>query len=43
MPDLFSDPILFIPVIAILTIFVLFYVTAMVWSYNRDATHHRKT
>jgi len=37
MIDLFSDPILFIPVIAILVIFGAFYVTAMIWSYNRDA------
>jgi len=37
MTDLFSDPILLIPVITILVIFGAFYITAMIWSYNRDA------
>jgi hypothetical protein len=42
MSDLFSDPILFIPVIAILLIFGAFYITAMIWSYNRDAKKQGK-
>jgi flagellar basal body-associated protein FliL len=42
MKDLFSDPILFIPVIAILVIFGVGYVTAMIWSYNRDAKKQGK-
>ncbi len=42
MSDLFSDPILFIPVVIILTIFGLFYVAAMVWSYDRDAKKQGK-
>lgn len=42
MADLFSDPVLLIPVIAILTIFGIFYVAAMVWSYNRDAKKQGK-
>jgi len=42
MSDLFSDPILFVPVIAILAIFSAFYVSAMVWSYNRDAKKQGK-
>jgi NTF2 fold immunity protein of polymorphic toxin system component len=42
MSDLFGDPILFIPVIAILAIFSAFYVTAMIWSYNRDAKKQGK-
>lgn len=42
MYDLFSDPILFVPVIAILAIFSAFYVTAMIWSYNRDAKKQGK-
>lgn len=42
MYDLFSDPILFVPVIAILAIFSAFYVAAMVWSYNRDAKKQGK-
>ncbi len=40
MADLFGDPIILIPVIAILTIFGLFYVAAMIWSYNREAQKH---
>jgi len=42
MYDLFSDPILFVPVIAILAIFSAFYVAAMIWSYNRDAKKQGK-
>lgn len=42
MTDLFSDPILFIPVIAILAIFGIGYVAAMIWSYNRDAKKQGK-
>ncbi len=42
MSDLFSDPILFVPVIAILAIFSAFYVSAMIWSYNRDAKKQGK-
>lgn len=42
MSDIFRDPILFIPVIAILIIFGAFYVSAMIWSYNRDAKKQGK-
>jgi hypothetical protein len=42
MSDLFSDPVLFVPVIAILVIFGAFYITAMIWSYNRDAKKQGK-
>jgi hypothetical protein len=42
MSDLFGDPILLVPVIAILAIFSAFYVTAMIWSYNRDAKKQGK-
>ena len=42
MSDLFSDPILLVPVVVILTIFGLFYVAAMIWSYNRDAKKQGK-
>ena len=42
MKDLFGDPILLIPVIAILVIFGIGYVAAMVWSYNRDAKKRGK-
>ena len=42
MFDVFSDPLLFVPVIAILTIFSAFYLAAMIWSYNRDAKKQGK-
>jgi flagellar basal body-associated protein FliL len=42
MSDIFRDPLLFLPVIAILVIFSAFYITAMIWSYNRDAKKQGK-
>jgi hypothetical protein len=42
MSDLFSDPILLVPVIAILVIFGGGYIAAMIWSYNRDAKKQGK-
>lgn len=42
MKDLFGDPLLFAPVVIILTIFGIGYVAAMVWAYNRDAKQQGK-
>ncbi len=42
MQDLFSDPLLFLPVVIILMIFGIGYVGAMVWAYNRDAKQQGK-
>ncbi len=42
MRELFSDPLLFLPVVIILTIFGIGYVAAMVWAYNRDAKKQGK-
>jgi len=42
MDILFSDPMMYLPVIAILSIFGIFYVAAMIWAYNRDAKRKGK-
>jgi len=42
MDTLFSDPMMYLPVIVILTIFGVFYVAAMIWAYNRDAKKQGK-
>lgn len=42
MKDLFGDPLLFAPVVIILTIFGIGYVAAMIWAYNRDAKQQGK-
>jgi ABC-type Na+ efflux pump permease subunit len=42
MRDLFSDPLLFLPVVIILGLFGIGYVAAMIWAYNRDAKQQGK-